>query len=151
MTVETLGRDLLVVAVAAPGVRLSGGRVRAPDQPSVHGRPGNAAGTAYGGRSGRSNKQTTAAHTLDEREATIMDNGFTSGLDVVGCPACPAPAEVVDRYVLESTDGPIEHATVVCAVRHRFTVLVERLATHAAGRNRDGWAALPLPALTELA
>jgi hypothetical protein len=79
-----------------------------------------------------------------------MENGFTSGPDLVGCPACAAPAEVVDRYVLESTDGPIEHATVVCAIRHRFTVLVERLATpHAVGRIGNG--GLPLPAPTELA
>ena len=58
-----------------------------------------------------------------------MDSNQITGLDLVGCPACAAPAEVVDRYVLESTDGPIEHATVTCAARHRFTVLVERLAT----------------------
>ncbi len=58
-----------------------------------------------------------------------MDNNLITGIDLVGCPACAAPAEVVDRYVLESTDGPIEHATVVCADRHRFTVLVERLTT----------------------
>jgi hypothetical protein len=63
-----------------------------------------------------------------------MDNGFTSRIDLVGCPACPAPAEIVDRYVLESTDGPIEHATVVCASRHRFTVLVERMATPGRGQ-----------------
>ena len=79
-----------------------------------------------------------------------MDNGFTNDIDLVGCPACAAPAEIVDRYVLESTDGPIEHATVVCAVKHRFTVLVERLATaHAAGRSGDG--GLRLPARPELA
>ncbi len=58
-----------------------------------------------------------------------MDYGQTIGVDMVGCPTCAAPAEIVDRYVLESTDGPIEHATVLCADRHRFTVLVERLRT----------------------
>jgi hypothetical protein len=42
-------------------------------------------------------------------------------------PECAAPAEVVDRFVLESTDGPIEHAIVLCVLRHRFTVLVEGL------------------------
>jgi hypothetical protein len=44
-------------------------------------------------------------------------------------PECAAPAEVVDRFVLESTDGPIEHAIVLCVLRHRFTVLVERLVS----------------------
>jgi hypothetical protein len=29
-------------------------------------------------------------------------------LEIVVCPECAAPAEVVDRVVLESTDGPIE-------------------------------------------
>jgi hypothetical protein len=52
-----------------------------------------------------------------------------TGLELVGCPACAAPAEVVERFVLNSTDGPIEHATVRCADRHRFTVLVERLTS----------------------
>jgi hypothetical protein len=58
-----------------------------------------------------------------------MDNTLPATIDLVGCPACAAPAEVVDRFVLQSTDGPIEHAIVTCAARHRFTVLAERLAT----------------------
>jgi hypothetical protein len=69
-----------------------------------------------------------------------MHNDYTSCPDLVGCPACAAPAEVVDRYALESTDGPIEHATVVCALRHRFTVLVERLATHTMESEGERWA-----------
>jgi hypothetical protein len=52
-----------------------------------------------------------------------------TGLDLVGCPACAASAEIVERYVLNSTDGPIEHATILCADRHRFTVPVERIAS----------------------
>jgi hypothetical protein len=64
------------------------------------------------------------------KQEETMDNPLTTGVDLVGCPECEAPAEVVvDRFVLESTEGPIEHATVACAARHRFTVLVERLAT----------------------
>jgi hypothetical protein len=47
--------------------------------------------------------------------------------EIVDCPECTAPAEVVGRFVLESTDGPIEHAIVLCLQRHRFTMLVERL------------------------
>jgi hypothetical protein len=58
-----------------------------------------------------------------------LDNQHVTGLDLVGCPDCAAPAEIVERYVLESTDGPIEHATVLCSDRHRFTVLVERLTS----------------------
>lgn len=29
--------------------------------------------------------------------------------EIVDCPECTAPAEVVDRFVFESTNGPIEH------------------------------------------
>jgi len=47
-------------------------------------------------------------------------------LEIVDCPECTAPAEVVDRFVFVSTDGPIEHAIVLCVLRHRFTVLVKR-------------------------
>jgi hypothetical protein len=53
-------------------------------------------------------------------------------LEIVECPECAAPAEVVDRFLLDSTDGPIEHAIVRCVVRHRLTVLVERLASSSA-------------------
>jgi hypothetical protein len=45
-------------------------------------------------------------------------------LEIIGCPECAAPAEVVDRFVLESTDGPVAHAVVLCVLRHRFTMLV---------------------------
>ena len=68
-------------------------------------------------------------------------NDDNTALDLVGCPACAAPAEVVERYVLPSTDGPIEHATVLCSERHRLTVLVERLATPRTPERRTGrWA-----------
>jgi hypothetical protein len=73
-------------------------------------------------------------------EDRLYDHTET-GLDLVGCPACAAPAEVVERYVLDSTDGPIEHATVRCSERHRFTVLVERLVTpRAPERGAGRWA-----------
>jgi hypothetical protein len=57
-------------------------------------------------------------------------------LEIMGCPECVAPAEVADRFVLESADGPIEHAIVTCTERHRFTVLVERMASRTGGRPR---------------
>jgi hypothetical protein len=42
---------------------------------------------------------------------------------VIPCPdpACPAPARVVDRFVLESTDGPVEHIKTHCDNGHGFT------------------------------
>jgi hypothetical protein len=48
-------------------------------------------------------------------------------VDTTSCPECGAPAEVLDRHVLESTDGPVEHARVVCLDRHRFFLPVAGL------------------------
>jgi hypothetical protein len=48
-------------------------------------------------------------------------------IDTTSCPECGAPAEVLDRDVLESTDGPVEHARVVCLYRHRFFLPVAGL------------------------
>lgn len=45
------------------------------------------------------------------------------------CPAqdCAAPAEEQDRYVLESTAGPVEHVVVACLSGHRFHGAVSSL------------------------
>jgi len=60
-------------------------------------------------------------------------------MDTTTCPDCGAPAEVTDRFVLESTDGPIEHVKVRCAALHWFLTSTESLARHRA-------AAPPAPA-----
>ena len=60
-------------------------------------------------------------------------------LDLVGCPECDAPAEVVDRFVLPSTGGPVEHVKVQCVSRRWFTVPVERLSC-VTGEEPDRWA-----------
>ena len=49
-------------------------------------------------------------------------------MDLTCCPACGVPAEVIDRFVLESTDGPVEHARIRCAGRHCFLLPVRTLA-----------------------
>lgn len=43
-------------------------------------------------------------------------------MDLRSCPEhrCPVVAEVVDRTVLESTDGPVEHVRVQCVDGHSF-------------------------------
>ncbi len=48
--------------------------------------------------------------------------------DTTTCPECGAPAEVEWRDVLESTDGPVEHAKVRCVRRHWFLLPVASLA-----------------------
>ena len=44
-------------------------------------------------------------------------------LDLTACPDpdCGATAEIVDRWVWESTSGPIEHMTVHCVAGHHYT------------------------------
>ena len=43
------------------------------------------------------------------------------------CPECGRTAEVVDRFTLPSTDGPVQHLRLRCpAGRNHLTVLAER-------------------------
>jgi hypothetical protein len=48
-------------------------------------------------------------------------------LELTQCPECDALAEVVARFTLASTDGPIEHVRVTCVGRHGFVMPAERL------------------------
>ncbi len=41
-------------------------------------------------------------------------------MDVITCPTCGLPAEVLQRFVLESTSGPMEHAAIRCVERHVY-------------------------------
>jgi hypothetical protein len=54
------------------------------------------------------------------------DQGHT--MDTTTCPGCGAPAEVVDRTALESTDGPMEHVKIQCVRRHWFLMPTAMLA-----------------------
>lgn len=49
-------------------------------------------------------------------------------LDLTRCPDCGAPAEVEWRAVMESTDGPVEHARVRCLHGHWYLLPVASLA-----------------------
>ena len=44
--------------------------------------------------------------------------------DTTNCPECGESALVTWRSVLESTDGPVEHAKVVCTLGHWFLLPV---------------------------
>jgi hypothetical protein len=60
--------------------------------------------------------RSTAAHSKLVRPAHVCpENG------------CSAPSYETDRYVIESTDGPVEHLAVVCEARHRFHGAVSSL------------------------
>ncbi len=43
-------------------------------------------------------------------------------MELQRCPeeGCDLAAEVLDRFVLPSTDGPVEHVATVCVGGHRF-------------------------------
>jgi hypothetical protein len=61
--------------------------------------------------------------------------------ELVACPdpGCGAPAEVLDRFDLWSTDGPVHHLKTLCARWHAFTAPVATQPARppiAAGVNR---------------
>ncbi len=58
-------------------------------------------------------------------------------MDLTNCPECGSAAEILWRDVFESTDGPIEHAKVVCVDRHWFLLPVSSLATPVLQRNAE--------------
>ena len=60
----------------------------------------------------------------------MHDNQETSSLEWTNCPQCGQLAEVVDRDVWPSTDGPVEHLHVRCVDRHRFVLPASSLAQH---------------------
>lgn len=49
-------------------------------------------------------------------------------MELTVCPECAEPAEIQWRAVLESTDGPIEHARVLCVRTHWFLLPTADLA-----------------------
>ena len=47
--------------------------------------------------------------------------------DTTRCPECGTTAAVQERFVLESTDGPIEHARTACPRGHHFLLSIDAL------------------------
>jgi hypothetical protein len=43
------------------------------------------------------------------------------------CPGCGAPAEITERFMLASTDGPVAHVAVSCADGHHYRMAAEKL------------------------
>jgi hypothetical protein len=44
------------------------------------------------------------------------------------CPECELPAEITERFWLDSTDGPVLHVCVTCVDAHYFRMPADRLA-----------------------
>jgi hypothetical protein len=51
----------------------------------------------------------------------MLTHSFTA------CPDCGEIAEINDRFVLPSTDGPIEHVRMLCVRRHHFVLATASL------------------------
>jgi hypothetical protein len=54
-------------------------------------------------------------------------------MDYALCPQCDLPAEVIDRFSLPSTDGPIAHVKTACLAGHVFTPLAKDVTSLDAG------------------
>jgi hypothetical protein len=47
--------------------------------------------------------------------------------ELIPCPQCGAPAQITERFWLDSTDGPVEHVKTGCERGHWFTPTVDSL------------------------
>jgi hypothetical protein len=45
--------------------------------------------------------------------------------DTIPCPQCGAPAQITERFWLDSTNGPVEHLKTSCPSKHWFTPRAE--------------------------
>ena len=54
---------------------------------------------------------------------------------IIACPECGHAATVLDRCVLESTDGPVEHLRIECTAGHCFFMPTTGLTRSAAARS----------------
>ena len=59
-------------------------------------------------------------------------------LDLVVCPECALPAEVLDRFGLSSTGRTLEHVKIRCLARHWFLMPVTMLPVTDALAARTG-------------
>ena len=51
---------------------------------------------------------------------------------LIECPGCGVLAEIAERFVLSSTEGPVEHIAVDCAAGHHYRMAADRLPATAA-------------------
>jgi hypothetical protein len=71
-------------------------------------------------------------HQVPDRPPALLAHPSNHRIDLptlqlTGCPACDQPAEILDRFVLGSTSGPIEHVKIRCVLGHGFFMPVELL------------------------
>lgn len=59
--------------------------------------------------------------------ASVMFIDCPAYMDEHGAVRCGLPAEVQDRYTMDSSDGPVEGAKIRCPRGHRFNGPVDSL------------------------
>jgi hypothetical protein len=67
-------------------------------------------------------------------EASMMFLDCPAYMDKTGSIRCGLPAEVEGRYLMRSTDGPLESARIRCPRGHWFNGPIESLALPAVTR-----------------
>jgi hypothetical protein len=60
-------------------------------------------------------------------------------VELTTCPRCQLPAEVRERWVMESTEGPIEHLDIFCILGHSFRAAVDILQRPVAPMRQWCW------------
>ena len=63
-------------------------------------------------------------------------------LDQDGAVRCGLPAEVTCRYIMRSTDGPLESASISCPAGHHFNGPIESLTRNTTDNHDPGTAGL---------
>jgi hypothetical protein len=72
---------------------------------------------------------------MTEGQATLVACPAFLGHD--GAARCGLPAEVEARYIVRSTDGPLESARIRCPRGHWFNGPIESLSAPGSRRNRS--------------
>jgi hypothetical protein len=55
-------------------------------------------------------------------------------LSPVACPTCHEPAEILDRFTLGSTEGPLRHLKIRCGGGHWYTMPADRVQAYGTTR-----------------
>jgi hypothetical protein len=81
---------------------------------------------------GRWRAAAVAVAAVTSARADAVRADVAAGADkVVPCPECDLPADVMECFALDSTDGPVDHVAVACAAGHHFRMAVDRLSAKA--------------------
>ncbi|HTX08971.1 MAG TPA: hypothetical protein VME22_10195 [Solirubrobacteraceae bacterium] len=61
-----------------------------------------------------------SSYDIDDTAPAATEYG-----ELIDCPTCGSPAEIIDRFVLGGAPGPVEHVKIACVRRHWYTLPVD--------------------------